>query len=88
MLLTILAPLPINKHIMTGVIDDTDIKDPIEDSLMIKDAIETFLVSSWPDEGRFDEWSDYRIITVVRPGLSQAIHRSATEIMNGKLSST
>src|SRR5262245_6538396 len=75
-LLTVLAPLLINNHIMTGVIKDTDIKDPIEDSLMIKDAVETFLVSTWPDEERFDDWTEYRIIVVGRPDLSREIHHS------------
>jgi hypothetical protein len=87
-LLTILDHLPINKHIMTGVIDDTDIKDPIEDSIMIKDAIETFLASSWPDEERFDDWTEYQIVVVGRPDLSREIHQSVMEIMNNKSSPT
>ena len=81
-LLTVLALLPINNHIMTGVIKDTDIKDPIEDSLMIKDAVETFLVSTWPDEERFDDWTEYRIIVVGRPNLSREIHHSVMEMVN------
>ena len=84
-LLTVLATLPINNHIMTGVIKDTDINDPIEDSLMIKDAVETFLVSAWPSEERFDDWTEYRIIVVGRPDLSREIHHSVMEMVNGRL---
>jgi hypothetical protein len=86
MLLTVLAPLPTNKHIMTGVISDTDIKDPIEGSLMIKDAVETFLVSCWPDEERFDDWTEYQIVVIGRPDLAREIRHSVIEIVNRKFS--
>ena len=80
-LLETLSALPVNKPIMTGVIKSTDVKDPVEDSLIVKDAIERFLISTWPDEERFDDWTEYRIIIIGRPGLSRQICHSVTEIV-------
>jgi hypothetical protein len=80
-LLETLSALPTNKHIMTGVLTNTDVKDPEEDSLIVKDAIKQFLIATWPDEERFEDWSEYQIIVIGRPDLSQQIRRSVLEIL-------
>jgi hypothetical protein len=80
-LLETLGPLPLRKHIMTGVFESTNVKDAVEDSLIVRDAIERFLMATWPDEDRFDNWTEYRIIVIGRPDLSQQIRHSVAEIV-------
>lgn len=82
-LLETLSALPTNKHIMTGVLTNTDVKDPEEDSPIVKDAIEQFLIATWPDEERFEDWSEYQIVVIGRPDLSQQIRHVVVE-MTGK----
>ena len=72
-LLETLASPSLRKHIMTGVIDNTDVKDPIEDSPIVKDSVEEFLIGAWPSEEEFDNWAEYRIIVIGRPDLSQQV---------------
>lgn len=83
-LLKVLAALPASKHIMTGVIDNSEVKDPLEDSSIVKHAIESFLFNSWPDTERFDDWKESRILVVGRPGLASVIHSLVLEISNRK----
>src|SRR5262249_33832853 len=75
-LLQTLGSLPSRKHTMTGVLKDTDVRDLGEDALIVKDAIEGFLIGTWPDDGRFDEWTQYRIIIVGDPRLAQQVRQT------------
>ena len=72
-----LGSLPTRKHIMTGIIRDTEVRDLEEDALIVKDAVEEFLTGTWPDEARFDEWTQYRIIVTGQPELSRCIRQSS-----------
>lgn len=53
-LLLTLSTIHTIKHIMTGVIEST----------CTNDIIEQFLVATWPDENRFDYWTEYRLIVI------------------------
>lgn len=53
-LLNFLSIVSSTKHIMTGLIDDKDIQE----------IVETFLISTWPSEERFDEWTSYNILFI------------------------
>lgn len=81
-LLETLGSLSLDKHIMTGIFSGTDVKAPlkVKDALIVKDAVERFLISTWPTEERFDEWREYRIIIVGKPNLSRQIRDSVREI--------
>lgn len=71
-----------DKHIMTGMCDSTDVKDPVKAALRVKDAIESFLIATWPAEERFDHWREYRIIIVGKlPDLSRQIRSSVTDVV-------
>lgn len=83
LLLQTLGSLPMRRHIITGIIKDADVKDPAEDSLIVKDAVEEFLIGTWPDEERFDDWTEYRIILIGKPGLAQQVCHAVVE-MAGK----
>jgi hypothetical protein len=43
---------PSNPHIITNVLTEGELGD----------GVETFLISTWPAEGRFDEWKSYNIL--------------------------
>ena len=67
-LLETLSHLPIDRHIMTGVVNSTEIADSVED----------FLLSTYPDERYFDEWNEYRIIEI---GKSQQLIAAIKEVL-------
>lgn len=82
-LITTLSVLPTEKHIMTSKIAESDIKDQIEDSVVIKNTIEMFLVNSWPSIERFDDWEESHIVVVGDSNLSQEIVKLTREICIG-----
>lgn len=72
MMLENLSVLQRDKHIMTGVIDTCDVDE----------AVDQFLIATWPDEGRFAAWIDYRIVVVGDSNLTEEIRQAIHRVMN------
>ncbi|MGH9914723.1 MAG: hypothetical protein ACRD63_05480 [Pyrinomonadaceae bacterium] len=71
-LLETLGSMKLPKHVMTGV-DKTD---------DVGDVVSGFLVAAIPDEARWDDWQEYRIIVIGDSNLWQQMLCSINEAVS------
>jgi hypothetical protein len=60
---------PASYHIMTGSIENTDMSE----------AVSEFLIATYPEELRFDDWQEYRVVAVGNPDLEHRMLRSISK---------
>lgn len=75
-LIETLGPMELPKHVMTGAYDSGDVDDDVSD----------FLVAAIPDEARWNDWQEYRIIAVGDSNLQQQVFYSINKAV-GELNS-
>ncbi len=68
---TLSTPSNSTSHIMTGVIGDVSLSE----------AVSNFLIATYPDDLRFDDWQEYQIIAIGDKALQEQMQYSINKII-------